>query len=272
MSTDRDTTRIVRSWLRTEENESADRVLGTVLDRLDTTPQRGPTRGPARRLSTMNTMLRFGLAAAVMMVAALIGINYLANPDVGGPGPAESMPMATANSTPEQSEAAGSATASSAAVPSLANLGLPGMSPNEPAGEYGWETGQAPSGMHRVIEVEEPPRESTAMLFASGPECLGDAWDDRDARDVRVAGFDGVVVEPYEPVKTFNPPKGDEVTRAYALAVQDRTLCVFVTWHSSTTEDELREAVEILDTIRAEPIGSNGVRMTFTLPAGWDTG
>ena len=98
MSTDRDTTRIVRSWLRTEENESADRVLGTVLDRLDTTPQRRATWWPARRLSTMNTTLKFGLAAVVVAVAVLIGINYLAEPSVGGPGPSE--PTATPTSEP----------------------------------------------------------------------------------------------------------------------------------------------------------------------------
>lgn len=100
MSTDRDTTRIVRSWLRTEENESADRVLGTVLDRLDTTPQRRATWWPARRLSTMNTTLKVGLAAVVVAVAALIGINYLAEPDVGGPGPAESTAPSTPDPTP----------------------------------------------------------------------------------------------------------------------------------------------------------------------------
>ena len=42
MSTDRDTTRIVRSWLGTDEHESADRVLDAVLDQLDATPQRRP--------------------------------------------------------------------------------------------------------------------------------------------------------------------------------------------------------------------------------------
>ena len=98
MSTDRDATRIVRSWLRTEENESADRVLGTVLDRLDTTPQRRSTWWPARRISTMNTTLKFGLAAVVVAVAVLIGINYLAEPSVGGPGPSE--PTATPTSEP----------------------------------------------------------------------------------------------------------------------------------------------------------------------------
>jgi len=104
MSTDRDTTRIVRSWLRAEENESADRVLGTVLDRLDTTAQRRATWWPARRLSTMNTTLKFGLAAAVVAVAALIGINYLAAPRVGGPGPAESASEPTPSPEPSVAE------------------------------------------------------------------------------------------------------------------------------------------------------------------------
>ena len=36
------------------------------------------------------------------------------------------------------------------------------------------------------------------MLFESGPDCLGAAWDERDAADVHVAGFDGTLIEPYE--------------------------------------------------------------------------
>ena len=87
MSTDRDTKRIVRSWLRTEENESADRVLGSVLDRLDATPQRRATRWPARRLPEMNNMARLalGAVAAGVAVAALLGYSDLIAPNVGGP-------------------------------------------------------------------------------------------------------------------------------------------------------------------------------------------
>jgi hypothetical protein len=89
MSTDRDTTRIVRSWLRTEENESADRVLGTVLDRLDTTPQRRATWWPARRLPQMNNTAKLALGAAAVVVVALLGINFLlpGSSNIGGPGP-----------------------------------------------------------------------------------------------------------------------------------------------------------------------------------------
>ena len=39
MDTERDVTRIVQSWLRTDEHESADRVLDDVLALLDATQQ-----------------------------------------------------------------------------------------------------------------------------------------------------------------------------------------------------------------------------------------
>ena len=91
MSTDRDTTRIVRSWLRADEHESADRVLDAVLDQLDTTQQRRVTWWPARRLTEMNntTKLALAAAAAAVVVVALLGINFLlpGGPSIGGPGP-----------------------------------------------------------------------------------------------------------------------------------------------------------------------------------------
>jgi hypothetical protein len=96
MSTDRDTTRVVRSWLQTDEHESADRVLDAVLDQLDTTPQRRATRWPARRLPDMNTFVKFGLAAAAVVVAALLGFNYLVAPNIGVSGPGDPTPTPTA--------------------------------------------------------------------------------------------------------------------------------------------------------------------------------
>lgn len=102
MSTERDTTRIVRSWLMTDEHESADRILDAVLDQLDTTPQRR-ARWPAWRLSTMNTTLKLGLAAVVVAVVALIGINYLGASGVGGPGIDSSTPMPEPTATAEPS-------------------------------------------------------------------------------------------------------------------------------------------------------------------------
>src|SRR5690606_36009570 len=98
VSFDPDTTRIVRSWLDEGVTQLPDRVLDAVLDQVPATPQRRVTWWPARRLSTMNTTLKFGLAAVVVAVAALIGINSLGTPsNVGGPGPA---PDPTVEPTP----------------------------------------------------------------------------------------------------------------------------------------------------------------------------
>ncbi len=98
-----------------------------------------------------------------------------------------------------------------------------------------------------------------------------DLMEDSQTTPVRVAGLDGVFVEPYEPAVGFSQV-GDEITRGYALAVGDRTLCVYLTWHPTTTQAELHSAMDILTTLRAQPIGRDGIRITFTLPDGWDTG
>src|SRR5262245_37048087 len=149
----------------------------------------------------------------------------------------------------------------------LPRLALPGPR-GGPPGEYGWEGGGwgHRGGMHHVAAG----REATAMLFEVGPQCLAPT-DERPGTPVNVAGFDGVAVEPYLPPQTFNNV-GDEITRAYRLAIADRTLCVFLTWHPTTTALERDAALRIVDTLRAQPIGADGVRITFTLADAWDTG
>ena len=105
MSTERDTTRIVRSWLRGDEHDSADRVLNAVLDALDTTPQRRATWWPVRRTPTMNKFVTIGLgAAAVVVVAVVVGAQLFGLPSGGvgsqtTPTPQPS-PTATIRPTP----------------------------------------------------------------------------------------------------------------------------------------------------------------------------
>ena len=97
MTNDRDTTRIVRSWLRTDEHESADRVLEAVLASLDTTPQRR-LWWPSRRFTKMNTLTRLVIAAAAVLAVAVVGYNLL--PRAGGVGgPATPGPTATPRPT-----------------------------------------------------------------------------------------------------------------------------------------------------------------------------
>ena len=57
MSTDRDTTRIVRSWLEEGVTALPDRVLDAVLDQVPATSQRRPW-WPARRFREMNKALK----------------------------------------------------------------------------------------------------------------------------------------------------------------------------------------------------------------------
>ena len=38
------------------------------------------------------------------------------------------------------------------------------------------------------------------------------------------------------------PPRTNEISGAYALAIGDRTLCVYLTWDAYTTEDELESS------------------------------
>jgi hypothetical protein len=88
MSTDRDTTRIVRSWLRSDEHESADRVLDAVIDQLDTTSQRRSTWWPARKVNDMNSYARFSLVAvgaAAVVAAVVLGGGLFAGSPTGGP-------------------------------------------------------------------------------------------------------------------------------------------------------------------------------------------
>jgi len=77
--------RVVRSWLQEEGHEDADRVLFTVLNQVDTTPQRR-AGWLARRFPILNsTNLRYGIGAAAVILIALLGFNLLPPGDTGGP-------------------------------------------------------------------------------------------------------------------------------------------------------------------------------------------
>ena len=83
MTADHDTTRIVRSWLRTDEHESADHILAAVLADVDTTPQRR-SAWPARRSEPMNTFAKIAIGAVAVVAVALVGYSLL--PSQGGSG------------------------------------------------------------------------------------------------------------------------------------------------------------------------------------------
>ena len=97
MSTDRDVTRIVRSWLEEGATALPDRVLDAVLDQVPATSQRRPLWA-ARRFNEMNSALKLAIAAAAVVAVVLVGINLMPRSGIiGGPGPSP-----TPNSVPRR--------------------------------------------------------------------------------------------------------------------------------------------------------------------------
>jgi len=100
MSSDRETTRIVRSWLEEGVTALPDRVLDGVLDQVPATRQRRSPWWPARRLPIMNKTMRIALSAAVVAVALLLGFNYFVTPNIGSPGLGDPEPTFTPTPVP----------------------------------------------------------------------------------------------------------------------------------------------------------------------------
>jgi hypothetical protein len=103
MSSDRESTRIVRSWLEEGVNVLPDRVLDDVLDRLPTTPQRRHW-WQAWRNPLVNNVLKFALAGAAVLVLAVVGIGIYFSGSGGGPGGPGPTPSSTPISTPAASQ------------------------------------------------------------------------------------------------------------------------------------------------------------------------
>ena len=101
-TSDRDVNRAIRSWLREDRHEDASRIAGAVLDHVEATPRRRTTWWSARRTPLMNKVVGFGIAAAAVVVALVVGVQLLSSPgsNLGGPGD-EPTPSPTAEPTPE---------------------------------------------------------------------------------------------------------------------------------------------------------------------------
>ena len=105
MRTDRDTTRIVRSWLEDGRTALPDHILDAVLDQVPATRQRR-SNWAARRFAEMNSYAKLAVVIAAVVVVAVVGYNLLPSrggPSVGGPqvtpSPSTS-PEATATPAP----------------------------------------------------------------------------------------------------------------------------------------------------------------------------
>jgi hypothetical protein len=98
MSTDRDTTRIVRSWLEEGATALPDRVLDSVLDQVPATPQRRPM-WPPRRFSELNRIVLTASAVAAALLVAVVGYTLLPRTGIVG----QTTPMPSASQSPSSS-------------------------------------------------------------------------------------------------------------------------------------------------------------------------
>jgi hypothetical protein len=103
MTADRDTARIVRSWLRTDEHESAEGILADALAIVATTPQRR-SLGPARRIADVNTVAKFAISVAAVLAVVMAGVAITSpatffRPGIVLPSPSPT-PLATSSPTP----------------------------------------------------------------------------------------------------------------------------------------------------------------------------
>lgn len=115
MSTENDVARSLRSWLREERHEDADRVLDVVFDQVPATPQRR-AGWLARRSPLMSNTVRILIAAAAAVVIVVVGLQFIGNSNTGGPGPTPT-PEATSTPAAAASEPAPSAWAGLPAGP-----------------------------------------------------------------------------------------------------------------------------------------------------------
>jgi hypothetical protein len=98
MSTDRDITSVVRSWLDEGVTVLPDRVLDAVLDQVPTTPQRRAW-WPAWRFRSMSNSMKIAVAAAAVVLLAIIGIGVLL-PKNNGIGPSVATPTPSPKGLP----------------------------------------------------------------------------------------------------------------------------------------------------------------------------
>lgn len=137
-----------------------------------------------------------------------------------------------------------------------------------PAGERAFSR-----GMHNVVEMGTDFRQ-TQLTFATADDCFAGA-EGPEPVPARIAGLDGLYVEPYaDPAVQFVfLPERETRTGAYALPVGDQTLCVYLSWDADTTAEELDAARQVVESLRARRYRqTSGIQIEFTLPEGWDTG
>ena len=176
MSTDRETTHAVRSWLDEGVSKLPDRVLDAVLDQVPATQQRRPF-WPPRRFPRMNSAVRYAIAAAAVLAVALVGLSSIGGQPSPSPTSVPTAPVVTAAPV-TAAPVASAAPTRQPAFPSAGPMAigrhhftLEGVSLSLEVTEPGWTSGgevfvekgavQDPAGISLLLWPNDP-----AFVFA----------------------------------------------------------------------------------------------------------
>jgi len=91
-----DIDRVLQVWMDDGPSTMPDRVIDVVADRISVQPQR--RSWPLLRRLPMSPLVKFGAAAAAVLVIAVVGYNLL--PSQGGPGGQATTPPTATPATP----------------------------------------------------------------------------------------------------------------------------------------------------------------------------
>lgn len=146
-----DIERVLGYWLEDGPVAMPDRVVDVVARRIGQRPQRRSWR--LIRRSPMSPILRWGAAAAAVLVIAVVGYNLLPGNGIGGPGPSPT-PTLQPSATPVASASPSPASSSSAVFPQ-------------------WWTSDSPSDGAGIL----PPGSVTTLSFMPGSTfSVPDGW------------------------------------------------------------------------------------------------
>ena len=288
MSAERDETRIVRSWLEDGVTVLPDRVLDAVLDQLPATHQRR-AGWLARRFPLMNnTTVRFGIAAAAVIVLALVGLRFLPSGGVGGgpsPTPTASPVSLTYSQTVQNLEPGMYRIPAGAYTPGNLTFTVPagwqvrylGFSKHLDQPDeidlvpfivtHVYTDTCAPEG-----EFELAPIGPSVDALANALEALGGA-EVSPAEDITVDGY---------PAKRVDLAFSEDIDLAdcrvpalqvwanasetdffahfpgsaasvYIVDVQGQTLAITASWRNASSQSDVAELEAVLDSVQIEP-------------------
>jgi hypothetical protein len=283
VSTDREVTRIVRSWLEEGVNALPDRVLDAGLDQVPATRQR-PAWWPARRLRQMNGPIRIAVALAAVIVLAVIGINLISR--AGSQGNIGAPPSPTPSPSPAPTLPASGQVPPGTYRFDFITFTLPAGWNSDPNGAAKPDSGP-PNGMflntwRNIATVYTDPCRWRTTAVSVGPTVdavvaalVAQKQSSKPTlTDVTIDGFKGKELDLMVPLDvviancdqgqytefTEAPPGGDRYNQAPGqhdlldiFAANGQTLVIKRSYYPANTPADLAELKAIFDSIRITP-------------------